>query len=58
MLTWGLLMIVVGAADLGSAHLNTEGTIPWAGEDGDLPGLEPDMPGNAGGFSIEVTVGM
>lgn len=24
---------------------------------GDLPGLEPEMPGNIGGFSIEVAVG-
>lgn len=46
-------MVVVGAAGLGSAYLNTERTVSWVGEDG----LEPEMPGNAGGFSIEVTMG-
>lgn len=50
-------MIVVGATGLGLAHLNTERTVLWVGEDGDLPGLEPEMPENAGGFSMEVAVG-
>lgn len=50
-------MIVVGATGLGLAHLNTERTVLWVGEDGDLPGLEPEMPENAGGFSMEIAVG-
>lgn len=54
---WVLSMIVVGAAGLGAAHLNTERTVPWVSEDGDLPGLEPDMPGCAGGLSIKLAVG-
>lgn len=53
----GLFMIVVEATGLRLAHLNTGRTVLWVGEDGDLPGLEPEMPENAGSFSMEVAVG-
>lgn len=52
-----LFMIVVEATGLRLAHLNTGRTVLWVGEDGDLPGLEPEMPEDAGGFSMEVVVG-
>lgn len=44
-------MIVVEATGLRLAHLNTGRTVLWVGEDGDLPGLEPEM------LSMEVAVG-
>lgn len=52
-----LFMIVVEATGLRLAHLNTGRTVLWVGEDGDLPGLEPEMPEDAGYFSMEVAVG-
>lgn len=49
-----LFRIRVGAAGLGSAHLNTEGTIHWVVGDGGFPGLEPEVPRNAGSISLKI----
>lgn len=51
---WVLFRIRVGVSGLGSAHLNTEGTIHWVVGDGRFPGLEPEVSRNAGSISIKI----